>query len=45
MIRKEQQDIDRKLKVLKYADTIKNISKACRYFGVSRETFYQWKRA
>ncbi|WP_051908629.1 IS481 family transposase [Candidatus Odyssella acanthamoebae] len=43
--RKEQQDIDRKLKVLKYADTIKNISKACRYFGVSREAFYQWKRA
>jgi hypothetical protein len=28
MTRKEQQDIDRKLKVLKYADTIKNISKA-----------------
>ena len=45
MTRKEQQDIDRKLKVLKYADTIKNILKACRYFGVSRETFYQWKRA
>jgi len=45
MTRKEQQDIDRKLKVLKYADTIKNISKACRYFGISRETFYQWKRA
>lgn len=30
---------------MKYADTIKNISKACRYFGISRETFYQWKRA
>lgn len=21
------------------------VSKACRYFGISRETFYQWKRA
>jgi transposase-like protein len=21
------------------------ISRACRYFGISRETYYQWKRA
>jgi transposase len=42
---KEQSDIRRKLKVLNYAKQIKNITKACRYYGISRETFYQWKRA
>ena len=38
-------DIRRKSKVLAYADEIGNVSKACRYYGVSRETFYRWKRA
>ena len=40
-----QRDIRRKLRVLRYAQEIGNISQACRHFGVSRETFYQWKRA
>jgi transposase InsO family protein len=40
-----QRDIKRKLRVLNYAKDIGNISKACRYFGISRETFYLWKRA
>ena len=40
-----QRDIKRKLKVLEYAREIGNISKACRYFGISRESFYRWKRA
>lgn len=42
---KAQQDINRKLRVLNYAQGIGTISKACRYFGISRETYYQWKRA
>lgn len=42
---KAQSDIRRKLKVLNYAKEIGNITKACRYYGISRETFYQWKRA
>ena len=42
---KAQRDIKRKLRVLNYAQEIGNVSKACRYFGISRETFYQWKRA
>lgn len=42
---KEQSDIRRKQKVLNYAKEINNISKACRYYGISRETYYQWKRA
>ena len=41
---KEQHDISRKLKVLTYAKESGNISKTCRYFGICRETFYQWKR-
>jgi len=41
----KQRDISRKLRVLAYAQETKNVSKTCRYFGISRETFYQWKRA
>ena len=39
-----QADIRRKLQVLNYAKTNGNFSKTCRYFGISRETFYKWKR-
>ena len=42
---KAQRDIRRKLRILTYAREIGNISKACRYFGISREGFYRWKRA
>ena len=42
---KAQRDIKRKLRVLNYAKEIGNVSKACRYFGISRETFHLWKRA
>ena len=45
MTTEEQSDIRRKLKVLNHAKELGNISKTCRYFGVSRETYYQWKRA
>lgn len=45
MTQKALSDIRRKLKVLTYAQEIGNVSKACRYYGVSRETYYQWKRA
>ncbi len=38
-------DITRKKRVLAHAEDIGNISKTCRYFGISRETFYQWRRA
>ena len=38
-------DIRRKRRVLTHAEQSGNVSKTCRYFGISRETFYQWKRA
>ena len=40
---KEQSDIRRKLRVLNYVKENGNVSKACRYFGISRETYYKWK--
>lgn len=40
-----QRDINRKLRVLNHALESNNVSKTCRYFGISRESFYKWKRA
>src|SRR5215208_1812114 len=40
-----QHDISRKLRVLNHAKQSGNVSHTCRYFGISREIFYQWKRA
>jgi len=40
-----QRDIRRKLKVFEHAKSLKNISRTCRYFGISRDTFYRWKKA
>lgn len=34
----------RKLRVLAHAEENGNVSRTCRYFGVSRDTFYRWKR-
>jgi len=42
---KAQRDINRKLRVLSYARQIGKSSKTCRYFGISRQTFYEWKQA
>ena len=42
---KAQRDIKRKLRVLDHAKETGNVSRTCRYFGISREAFYQWKRA
>ncbi len=42
---KEDRDIQRKLKALRYAQKIGDVAKACRYFGVGRSSFYRWKAA
>ena len=39
-----QRDINRKLRALEYSDQIGNLPEACRYFGISRDTFFRWKR-
>ena len=45
MPKQAKRDICRKLKILNHARETGNISKTCRYFGISREIFYQWKRS
>jgi transposase InsO family protein len=40
---KADRDIRRKLRVFHYAEKVGDISKACRHFGISRQTFYDWK--
>ena len=40
-----QRDVKRKSRVLDYANEIGNISKACRHFGISRQSYYRWKKA
>ncbi len=39
-----RQQIKRKLKILKCSKFGSNVSKKCRHYGISRETYYQWKR-
>ena len=41
----DQREINRKLRVLEYAKEIRNVSKACRFYGLSQQGFYKWKRA
>ena len=41
----EKRDITRKLKVLEHAKISGNVSFTCRHFGISRDSFYKWKRA
>jgi transposase len=37
-------NLNHKLRVLAYGREHKNVSKTCRYFGISRESYYKWKR-
>lgn len=45
MNKQAQRDISRKLKVLNHAKVSGNVSKTCRYFGISRTAFYDWKNS
>jgi transposase InsO family protein len=38
-----QREIQRKRRVIEYAEQIGNVRKACRYYGVARSTFYLWR--
>ncbi len=44
MSAKELSDFRRKLRVINYVKENGNVSKSCRYFDISGETYYQWKR-
>lgn len=45
MNQQAQRDISHKLKVFEHAASSGNVAFTCRHFGISRETYYQWKRA
>ena len=40
-----ERDIQRKLRILRYAEQIGDVSKTCRYFGIGRASFYRWQAA
>ena len=42
---KFRREVDHKLRVLRHADQIGDVGKACRYFGVGRASFYRWRTA
>ncbi|MEI2514460.1 helix-turn-helix domain-containing protein [Acinetobacter soli] len=44
MSTKVQRDITHKLKVLAHIEQNGNIELTSRYFGISRDTFYRWKK-
>lgn len=39
-----QKEINHKLRILKYAEETGSVSKTCRYFGISRQFLYKWRR-
>lgn len=39
---KDQRQIQRKLRILRYAEEISHVAKTCRYFGIGRISFYRW---
>ena len=39
----KERDIQRKLRILRYAEEVGSAVKACRYFGIGRASFYRWK--
>ena len=41
---KDELDLRRKLKILKFIDTFGNVSKECKEFGIARSSFYSWKK-
>lgn len=41
---KAQREITHKLRVFEHAEKSKNVAFTCRYFGISRDTFYRWKK-
>ena len=40
-----QHDIRRKMKVLQHARECGNVARTCRYFGISRQCYYNWLHA
>ena len=41
---KDELDLRRKLKILKFIDTFGNVSKECKEFGIAISSFNSWKK-
>lgn len=41
---KVQREIKHKLRILNHAQLTGNVAKTCRYFGISRQSFYTWRQ-
>ena len=42
---KDQREVQRKLRILRYADEIGHVAKTCGYFGIGRSRFNLWRQA
>jgi len=42
---KDQREIQRKFRILRHAEETGHVAKTCRYFGISRSSFYRWRQA
>jgi transposase InsO family protein len=42
---KDQREIRRKLRILRYAEDIGHVARTCCYFGIGRASFYRWRKA
>ncbi len=40
-----EREIQRKLRILRHAEQIGDVSKTCRYFGIGRASYYRWQVA
>ena len=41
----DQREIQRKLRILRYAEKTGHVAKTCRYFGIGRPRFYRWRQS
>ena len=41
---KDQREIQRKLRILRYAEEIGHVAETCRHFGIGRTSFYRWRK-
>ena len=45
LIINDKRQIQRKLRILRYAEEIDHVAKSCRYFGIGRASFYRGRKA
>jgi hypothetical protein len=41
----KQRELQRKLRILRYAEETGHVAKTCCYFGIGRTSFYRWRQS